>query len=428
MPTLDFELHDKQREIFLSKARFRVVGAGRRGGKTYLACIELLINGLKNENEHGFQLKNKEVWYIAPTFQQGKDVMWNLLKDIGRDVITDTYENVATAKLINGRRIQIKGGDRPDSLRGAGVSFAVLDEFAFMKPEVWSLILRPTLSDVMGKCLMIGTPEGKNHFYDLWKYADEEKNTDWEAFHFCSLDNPKIHPKEIEAARESMSAQAFRQEYEASFEAAGGGKFEERMVKYAKQPNEQGTIYMAVDPAGFGTGDGMVKSELKRLDETAIAVVEKSTKGWFVHDIISGRWDIRETALRILRAAQQYRPSAVGIEKGSLKNAIMPYLEDEMRRLNVYPNIVPVTHGGQKKTERITWALQGRFEKGRITLKEDHWNKKFVTQLLDFPNPMAHDDLLDALAYIDQVGSTNYNTDFSGMITEYEPLDPWIGI
>ena len=428
MPTLDFELHDKQREIFLSKARFRVVGAGRRGGKTYLSAIELLINGLKNENEHGISLTNKEVWYVAPTFQQGKDVMWNLLKDVGRDVIAATYENVATAKLINGRRIQIKGADRPDSLRGVGISFVVLDEYAFMKPEAWDLIIRPTLSDVMGRALFIGTPEGKNHFYDIWKYADLEKTEDWKAFHFCSLDNPKIHPKEIEAARESMSAQAFRQEYEASFEAAGGGKFEERMVKYAKQPDEQGTIYMAVDPAGFGTGDGMVKSELKRLDETAIAVVEKSTKGWFVHDIISGRWDIRETALRILRAAQQYRPSAVGIEKGSLSNAIMPYLEDEMRRLNVYPNIVPVTHGGQKKTERITWALQGRFEKGRITLKEDHWNQKFVTQLLDFPNPMAHDDLLDALAYIDQVGSTNYNTDFSGMITEYEPLDPWIGI
>ena len=99
-----------------------------------------------------------------------------------------------------------------------------------------------------------------------------------------------------------------------------------------------------------------------------------------------------------------------------------------MRRLNVYPSIVPVTHGSQKKTERITWALQGRFEKGRITLKKDIWNQKFVTQLLDFPNPMAHDDLLDALAYIDQVAKTNYNTDFSHITTEFEPLDSYIGI
>ena len=108
-------------------------------------------------------------------------------------------------------------------------------------------------------------------------------------------------------------------------------------------------------------------------------------------------------------------------------NAIMPYLEDEMRRLNVYPNIVPVTHGGQKKTERIQWALQGRFEKGRITLCEGDWNRRFIEQLLDFPNPMAHDDLIDALAYIDQVAKTNYNT-FDYEIEEFEPLDEYIGI
>jgi len=426
MPSLDFELHEKQREIFTSTARFRVVGAGRRGGKTFLSAIELLINGLKSE-ENGYDLTNKEVWYIAPTFSQGKDVMWNLLKEVGKDVIETTYENTCTAKLINGRRIQIKGADRPDSLRGVGISFVVLDEYAFMKPEAWDLIIRPTLSDVRGKALFIGTPEGKNHFYDLWMAADSGKHEDWEAFHFCSLDNPKIHPKEIENARDTMSAQAFSQEFEASFEAAGGGKFTEEMVIYGDKPKEAGTIYMAVDPAGFGTGDGMVKSELKRLDETAIVVCETTTKGWFVHEIISGRWDIRETALRILRAAQQYRPASVGVEKGSLFNAIQPYLEDEMRRLCVYPNIVPVSHGGQKKTERITWALQGRFEKGRIILKEADWNRKFVDQLLSFPNPMAHDDLLDALAYIDQVGVTNY-TQYEDNTTQFEPMDSYIGI
>jgi len=98
-----------------------------------------------------------------------------------------------------------------------------------------------------------------------------------------------------------------------------------------------------------------------------------------------------------------------------------------MRRLSVYPRIEPVTHGGQKKQERITWALQGRFEKGRITLKEAPWNRKFVNQLLDFPNPMAHDDLLDALAYIDQVAKTNYHHDFEDIVSDYQPLDAYIG-
>ena len=183
---------------------------------------------------------------------------------------------------------------------------------------------------------------------------------------------------------------------------------------------------MAVDPAGYGTGPGLVKSQLKRLDETAIAVVEVSPSGWFVHDIIHGRWQIRETALRIIKAARDYRPAAVGIEKGTLLNAMQPYLEDEMRRLGVFPSIVPVTHGGQKKTDRITWALQGRFEKGRIKLKETGDFRTFTNQLLDFPNQMAHDDLLDALAYIDQVATTNYvqNDD---IVVDYQPLDAYIG-
>ena len=425
MATLEFELHEKQKEIFTSDARFRVVAAGRRGGKSFLACIELLVAALQDERD-GFDLRNKEVWYVAPTFEQGKKIMWQLLKNMGQGVIKKTYENTGMATLVNGRVIRICGSDRPDSLRGIGLSDLVLDEYAFMRPEVWDLILSPTLSEVQGRCLFIGTPEGKNHFYDLWLKAQRDEGGQWKAFHFCSKDNPMIPQEEIKNAEERMSSQAFRQEYEASFEAAGGGSFSEKEVLYAQQNDDSGTVFMAVDPAGFGKGDGLVKSQLKRLDECAIAVVEVSSSGWFVHDIISGRWDIRETALRIIKAARDYRPAAVGIEKGSLSNAIQPYLEDEMRRLGVFPNVVPVTHGGQKKQERITWALQGRFEKGRITLKEADWNKKFVNQLLDFPNPMAHDDLLDALAYIDQVATTNYHV-ADDIVVDYEPLDAYIG-
>lgn len=420
MPSLEFELHAKQKEIFTSDARFRVVAAGRRGGKTYLSIIELLVAGLSND------YISKEVWYVAPTFEQGKKVMWNALKDIGQDVIKQSYEHICMCKLLNDRVIRIVGADRPDALRGVGLYFVVLDEYAFMKPEVWDLIIRPTLADVQGKALFIGTPEGKNHFYDLWMLAGREDKDDWAAFHFNSMDNPKIADSEIDAARDTMSAQAFRQEFEASFEAAGGGSFTESMVIIG-EPNESGTIFMAVDPSGFGKDTQMVKSELKRLDDTAIAVVEVTTAGWYVLDIISGRWNVRETALRIIRAAQMYRPAAVGIEKGSLFNAIQPYLEDEMRRLGVFPRIEAVSHGGQKKVERITWALQGRFEKGRILLKEGEWNRKFINQMLDFPNPMAHDDLLDALAYIDQVATTNYNQ-YIEVVDEFEPLDDYIGI
>ena len=270
--------------------------------------------------------------------------------------------------------------------------------------------------------MFIGTPEGKNHFYDIWTEAGDENLNDWESFHFGSIDNPIIDRGEIDAARETMSAEAFRQEYEASFEAAGGGTFKEEHVLYADLPVHPGQIYMAYDPAGYGSDKQMIKSGLKRLDEHAIVVAEVSASGWFIHDVVHGRWDIREASLKLLRTAQQYRPVAVGIEKGSLKNAIMPYLEDQMRRLNVFQRIETLTHGNKKKQERITWSLQGRFQHGKIVFKKNQsWNKAMVTQLLDFPNPMAHDDLIDSLAYIDQISSVVYTSDF--ITEEYECLD-----
>lgn len=421
-------------DVFTSPAKFRVAAAGRRGGKSYLAAVTLLTEGLKLVNEGGYDLKTKDVWYIAPTFNQGKDIIWALLKDLGgmKDhggVIEGTVENTGIIRLINGRRILVKGSDRPDTLRGVGLSYVVMDEYADMKPEVWDIIVQPTLLDVDGDALFIGTPDGKNHFYELYKFAAEEKNDEWGAFHWTSLDNPILNAEKIEKRRETMSESAFRQEHEASFEAAGGGSFEEKDIIIDDGSfNGDGTFYVAMDPAGFGTGAGMIKSTLAKLDEHAIAVVEVGQDGWMIHDIVHGRWGVREACLKFLRTCQKYRPAAAGIEGGSLKNAMSDYLEDEMRRLGVYPNLVPVTHGNQKKTERILWALQGRFQKGRIYLKEADWNRAFITQLLDFPNPLAHDDLVDAVSYIDQVARISYVPSNFDVDTHWEPLDSIAGI
>lgn len=185
-------------------------------------------------------------------------------------------------------------------------------------------------------------------------------------------------------------------------------------------------MYMTVDPAGYGKTAGLVKSKINRMDECSIAVVEVHPEGWFVHDMVHGRWGVRETSLNIVRTAQKYKVAAVGIESGSLKNALHDYLDDQMRRLNVYPRIEPLTHGGQKKQERILWALQGRFQNARIVFKKDQeWNSWLTSQLLDFPNPLAHDDGPDSLAYIDQIATAIYD---HGWIEEsYEPLDEWSG-
>jgi phage terminase large subunit-like protein len=414
-------LHDAQMEIFKSKARFKVVSAGRRFGKSRLAAWVLLINAL--------QSKSKDVFYVGPTFQQSKDIMWGMLKDLGKDVIKAAHENTAVLTLINDRKIYLKGSDRPDTLRGVGLQYVVLDEYASMKPEVWEMILRPTLADVKGGALFIGTPAGKNHFYKLFMEASEEED-DWESFQYQSTDNPLLDPKEIAAAKSTMSTQAFRQEFEATFETFSGGIFKEEWVTYVEDNRDfkEGTIghyVVAVDPAGFEQAikDRGLKSS--KLDETSIAVVKIVGDEWLVKDIYHGRWGIKETANRILNAAVDSEATTVGIEAGALKNAIMPYLEDEMRTKGRWVNITDVTHGGKRKTDRITWALQGRLEHGRIKFRKADWNNHFISQMMDFPSPLSHDDLLDSLAYIDQVSVADYAGSIE--LDEWEPMDAVAG-
>ena len=420
MADIKVALHEAQMQIFKSKARFKVVSAGRRFGKSRLAAWVLLINAL--------QSKSKDVFYVGPTFQQSKDIMWGMLKELGQDVIKAAHENTAVLTLINDRKIYLKGSDRPDTLRGVGLSYVVLDEYASMKPEVWEMILRPTLADVKGGALFIGTPAGKNHFYKLFQDAHEEN--DWEAFQYSSTDNPLLDPEEIAAAKSTMSTQAFRQEFEATFESFSGGIFKEEWITYVEddkdfKENTIGHYVVAVDPAGFeaATKDRGLKSS--KLDETAISVVKIVGDEWLVKDIYHGRWGIKETATKILQAAIDNQATTVGIEAGALKNAIMPYLEDEMRTKGRWVNITDVTHGGKRKTDRITWSLQGRLEHGKIKFRKADWNDHFISQMMDFPSPQSHDDLLDSLAYIDQVSVA----DFAGSIEldEWEPMDAIAG-
>jgi len=416
---LDVQLHPAQLEIFNSTARFKVVSAGRRFGKSRLAAWILIIKALQSES--------KDVFYIGPTFQQAKDIMWNMLKELlhDTDLIESTHENTATMKLVNGRRISLKGSDRPDTLRGVGLAYVVLDEYASMKVEVWEQIIRPTLSDVKGGALFIGTPAGKNHFYDL--YLEAEKDEDWEAFQYTSIDNPLIDPKEVEVARRTMSTQAFRQEFEASFVSFTGGIFKNEWIKYDENEPEEGNYVIAVDPAGFEAVEKERGLKGSKLDETAISIVKIHGDKWWVKDILHGRWNIKETASKILQAAIENQATTVGIESGALKNAILPYLQDEMRTQGRWVVITDVTHGGKKKADRITWALQGRMEHGKITFnRNSNWNGELETQLIEFPSKGTHDDIIDSLAYIDQVSVADFMHTIE-IEQEWEPYDEVAG-
>lgn len=419
---MEITLHARQAEVFHDPTRFKVCAAGRRFGKSFLAAAVLFVEGSKTRKVRSdgveVDLSLEEVYYVAPTFEQGKKIMWPLLKKLGAALISQKYENTGELVLVNGRRISLKGADRPDSLRGVGLSYVVLDEYAFMKEEVWELIILPALARVEGGALFIGTPDGKNHFWELY-VKGHTGDPDWKSFHFHSSDNPHLPKKEIEAARDRMSADRFRQEMEASFEGGSGVLLTRDMLPVVTDVPYPHDRYIAVDLAGFEKVEGGRK--LKKLDDHAIGVVAVHAGGWCIEDLIFGKWDTRETALRIVKAFRDYRPVKLGIEKGMAKNAVMPYLTDEMARLNTYFEVQELSHGNQRKTDRIAWALQGRAEKGRIQLLQAPWNKVFIEQAEDFPSPLAHDDLIDAIAYIDQLADPWFEG--PEMIDDWVPLD-----
>jgi predicted phage terminase large subunit-like protein len=417
MAKLNVKLHEKQMEVFNATSRFKIVAAGRRFGKSRLAAWTLLIEALKSES--------KDCFYVAPTYQQAKDIMWGVLKELGHEVIAAAHENTSVLTLVNGRKIYLKGADRPDTLRGVGLCYVVIDEYADIKPNVWEQILRPALADVQGGAMFIGTPKGRNHFYELYRYAETGRDPQWSCFHYTSYDNPLIPASEIEAAKQSMSSFAFRQEFMASFEAASRDLFKEEWIEIDDEEPNNGNYFIAVDLAGFINVDKESGNKNKKLDETAIAVVKAHEGGWWVADILHGRWDIQRTCEEIIKAVVKYEPITVGIEKGSLKNACLPYLMDLMRKYNRFFRIEDVTHGNQKKTDRIMWALQGRFENKKVTLNYGEWNNEFIDQLVNFPNSQMHDDLVDALAYVDQIQVVNYASDY--VEDEWEPIDYYSG-
>lgn len=415
MTSLNFQLLKWQTEVFKDPTRFKVIAAGRRCGKSRLATMMLIIKALEAP-------EGSSVLYVSPTLGQSRQIIWDSLLEIGKPVIKAAHINNLDITLINGRKIHVRGADNSDTLRGLSLYYAVLDECAFIKQDTWEKIIRASLSDKKGEAMFISTPSGRNWFYDLYKLGIDGEDHDWKAWHFTTKDNETIDPKEVDAARKTLSTIAFKQEYEASFDNAGQEIFKEEWIRYSVPP-QYGDYVVAIDLAGFEEVSKSAGAAKKRLDESAIAVVKVTPEGeWFVEKILHGRWDIKETANKILRTVHEYEPMAVGIERGALKNAVAPYLTDLMRKHNVYFHITDLTHGNKKKTERIAWALQGRFEHGRIFLNEGEDWRELVDQLLLFPTANVHDDLVDALAYVDQLATTSYMND-DDLDEDFEPID-----
>ena len=211
----DLSLRHAQGEVFQSEARFRVLVAGRRFGKSYLSCIELLRGAINKPGETFF--------YCAPTYRMAKDIAWKTIKQLVPQAwVKSKNESDLKIELRNGSMIELKGTENAMALRGRSLSGCVLDEAAFMDAGVWFEVLRPALADKQGWALFISTPEGTaSWFYDLWCYAGEVAN-DWQRWSYTTIEGGNVPPEEVEAARSQLDPRTFRQEFEASFENLSG--------------------------------------------------------------------------------------------------------------------------------------------------------------------------------------------------------------
>jgi len=195
-----------QQEVISCEKRFRVLISGRRFGKTFLAINELAKFA---------RFPNQKVWYVSPSYRQSKNICWTMLKDqvIKHKWAKKINDSDLSIILKNNSIIQLKGADNEQSLRGVGLNFIVLDEFADIKPNAWYEVLRPTLSDTKGSALFCGSPKGFNFAYDLYTRKDKE----WESFKFTTIEGGQVDQEEIEQAKNDLDERTFQQEYLATF-------------------------------------------------------------------------------------------------------------------------------------------------------------------------------------------------------------------
>lgn len=297
-------LHKNQMIVFQDQARFRVLNAGRRWGKTILAVNELLRSSIENQGSLNF--------YIAPTYRQAKLICWELIKKIiPRELIEATNEVDLSVRLINSSKIELKGAENEDSLRGVGLHFAVLDEHAMMKSHVWPTIIRPMLTDKKNsRALFISTPRGKDSFFEMW-LKGQRREDGYKSWTFKTIDNPFIEASEVEAAQKELPDRYFRQEYEASFEDFSGLIYpefnESHIVDPFKIPAHWNKVG-AIDTALKGV-TGALKSASdedgylyiydeyyeadKRVSEVAPQIKETNVK-WLIDPASAGQFTNRD--------------------------------------------------------------------------------------------------------------------------------------
>ena len=213
------------------KERWAVAVAHRRCGKT-VACVNDLIRRALIENKSDGQYA-----YICPYLTQAKSVAWLYLLRYSEVCRNKANASELWVELHNGARIRLFGADNAEALRGMYLDGIVLDEYADMKPRVWGEVIRPLLADRQGWATFIGTPKGKNSFWDIYNFAKTDAN--WHVTNLRASETGLLPQSELDDAKSMMSEDQYLQEFECSFDAAILGAY---YGKEMREAEEQGRI------------------------------------------------------------------------------------------------------------------------------------------------------------------------------------------
>ncbi len=217
-----------QREVLEHPARYKVLNAGRRYGKTKVG-VKAMVNEAMKPSAPG--QKNRLIWWIAPTYRVVKRGYAETLRQLPRQLLEhdpppatnfDAGRSV-TLRLKNGNNIEFYSAERPGGMLGEGVNYVVVDEAATIPSTVWEQVVRPTLLDTKGGGMLISTPRGRNWFYKRWQAG--QRGGEWKSWTFTSYDNPHVENSEIESMKAELPSLIFAQEVMAKFVADGSNVF-----------------------------------------------------------------------------------------------------------------------------------------------------------------------------------------------------------
>lgn len=379
MPTLTIvppRLHEGQRQVWHDPARFKVVCAGRRWGKSRTGGLKCIWSALQGERW----------WWVWPNFPNS-EVGWRIIKRLGMQVPgADKREVTRLLTFPGGGWVQIKSADKPESLRSEGLDGVIVDEAAHTRKflEVWEQSLRPALSDRLGDAWFISTPAGYNDFYELYRMGEDGAD-DWASFRFPTWANPFIDADEIEAARQDLPDLVFRQEYGAEFVQLAGALFQREWFEILEQePSARYVRFWDLAASTKEHADYTVGAKVGMLDDGTIAIA----------DVVRGRWDWPK-ALKIISQTARSDGWAVqqGIEDVGVQKGMYQMLLAEPKLADL--SFIPVRVTKDKLTRANPWLA--RAEQGKVVLVQGAWNRAWLDEICAFPE-VNHDDQVDAVS------------------------------